>query len=223
MQEKNDMKMLEINDWKLRVQEPEGEGPHPVMLLLHGWTGDENSMWIFSENLPANHLLIAPRAPHPLPQGGYSWFGTMSGDRPTVDDFIPAAAALIELLDSWSVSSGLDLSSVDLVGFSQGAAMSYIVSFLYPDRVKRVAGLSGFLPDGAGSYAGQRPLKAKPVFVTHGTRDKIIPVARARQSVQILEQAGANVTYCEHDVGHKLNADCFRALKEFYTQSQSAL
>jgi predicted esterase len=30
-----------------------------------------------------------------------------------------------------------------------------------------------------------------------------------------LEQAGANVTYCEDEVGHKLSAACLRTLKDF--------
>jgi hypothetical protein len=33
----------------------------------------------------------------------------------------------------------------------------------------------------------------------------------------MLERAGAQVTYCEEDVGHKLSAPCFNALKSFFT------
>jgi hypothetical protein len=45
------------------------------MLLIHGLTGDENSMWIFARNLSAEYWMIAPRAPHAsqMAQGGYSW------------------------------------------------------------------------------------------------------------------------------------------------------
>jgi predicted esterase len=42
-------------------------------------------------------------------------------------------------------------------------------------------------------------------------------VERARESIAILERAGANVTYCEDEVGHKVSANCLRALKEFFT------
>jgi len=63
-----------IDDWVLRIRESEGDGPHPVTLLLHGWTGDENFMWIFARKLPENYLLIAPRTLHPTPIGGYSWY-----------------------------------------------------------------------------------------------------------------------------------------------------
>jgi predicted esterase len=54
------------------------------------------------------------------------------------------------------------------------------------------------------------------VFVAHGTRDELVPIERGRHTVQTLEQAGAQVTYCEDDVGHKLSAACFRALEAFF-------
>lgn len=57
----------------MKIQIPEGEGPHPVLLLLHGWTGDENVMWIFASRLPGNYLMISPRGLYKSPLGGYAW------------------------------------------------------------------------------------------------------------------------------------------------------
>ena len=52
-------------------------------------------------------------------------------------------------------------------------------------------------------------------FVAHGTRDELVPVEKARHSVQLLEQGGTQVAYCEDEVGHKLSVDCFSALASF--------
>jgi phospholipase/carboxylesterase len=207
----------QIGSWTFRVREPEGEGPHPVFLLVHGWTGDENSMWIFSSRLPANHLLIAPRAPHSEGRGGYSWH-FREGDRwPSIDDLRPAVDALIEILSPEYFPGG-EFSAFRTVGFSQGAALIYSLAFFHPSRVVSMAGLSGFLPDGAENLAENKPLNRKPVFVAHGTQDERVPVERGRKAVQILEQAGAHVTYCEDDVGHKLSLTCFRALESFFKE-----
>jgi phospholipase/carboxylesterase len=59
-------------------------------------------------------------------------------------------------------------------------------------------------------------LEGKPFFVTHGTKDEMVPIERARASIEILERAGAQVTYCEDNVGHKVSATCLRSLKEFF-------
>jgi phospholipase/carboxylesterase len=87
---------------------------------------------------------------------------------------------------------------------------------LHPQRVRALAGLATFLPDGATQYLQGQPLADLPVYISHGTQDQLVPVARARQAVQLLDQAGANVHYCESDVGHKLSADCFRGMEVFF-------
>jgi predicted esterase len=54
------------------------------------------------------------------------------------------------------------------------------------------------------------------MFIAHGTDDDRVPVEKARLSAELLENAGAAVTYCEEQVGHKLSAKCFRGLEAFY-------
>jgi predicted esterase len=34
--------------------------------------------------------------------------------------------------------------------------------------------------------------------------------------VSLLENAGAQVSFCEAEVGHKVSADCLRALQSFF-------
>lgn len=97
--------------------------------------------------------------------------------------------------------------------------MCYTLALMYPERVRLIVGLSTFMPDGADSLVLRVPLTDKPVFVAHGTRDQLVPVEMARRSVDLLEQAGANVAYCENDVGHKLGADCFYSLENFFIKN----
>ena len=104
-----------------------------------------------------------------------------------------------------------------MMGFSQGAAMSNVLAFLYPHRIRKAGILAGFVPGGLEDLIAHRPLEGKPFFVTHGTRDEMVPVERARSSIEILEQAGATVTYCEDDVAHKVSVNCLRALKDFFS------
>jgi phospholipase/carboxylesterase len=205
----------QIGDWTFRVREPDGEGPHPVFLLVHGWTGDENSMWVFASRFPKDALLIAPRAPLHEVSGGYSWHPREHNRWPSLDDLRAAVDALVEMLTPENFPGG-DFSALRMAGFSQGSAVIFTLAFFYPSWVISMAGLSGFLPEGAERMAVQKPLKGKPVFVAHGTQDEHVPIERGRQAVRILEQAGAQVTYCEDDVGHKLSAACFRALETFF-------
>lgn len=210
--------VITLNNWVIRLRRPPGSGPHPVLVLLHGWTGDENSMWVFSSRLPAGYMLIAPRALYPSPLGGYSWVPSQNQPAPGIEDLRPAIRELNDLLTPNQFPEG-DFKKIRLMGFSQGTALVYAFAFIQPDRVVSLAGLSGFLPAGAERLAGTRPLAGKPVFVAHGTLDELVPVERARQAVDVLEQAGARVSYCVDEVGHKLSANCFRGLEEFFRKT----
>lgn len=219
MPDQNNTSLITFNDWTLRVRESTAASSR-LMLLIHGLTGDENSMWVFARNLSAEYWMVAPRAPHAslMEQGGYSWHppDSETEDRPRLEQLRASAESLIRLVDEYAASVGLNPDVFDVMGFSQGAAMSSLLAFLYPERIRKVGILAGFVPDGLEELVTQRPLEGKPFFVAHGTKDETVSVARARASIEILERAGAQVTYCEDEVGHKVSANCLRALKDFF-------
>jgi phospholipase/carboxylesterase len=215
---KNDLQTLEVGEWVIRYRAPDGKGPHPVIWLVHGWTGDEDSMWVFASRLPDDYLLLAPRGLYTTPMGGYGWHAMTEGKVwPWVDDFRPAVEKLMTLMETWpSTAPPADFSSFRLAGFSQGGALAYAFTLLHPNRVIALAGLASFLPDGASAYLQLGTLAGLPVYISHGISDNLVPIARARQAAQLLDQAGAQVTYCESDVGHKLSAECFKGMEVFF-------
>jgi phospholipase/carboxylesterase len=123
-------------------------------------------------------------------------------------------------MDEYQASVEVEASEFDVIGFSQGAAISSVLAFLYPQRIRKIGILSGFVPEGVDEYIASRPLAGKTVFVAHGTQDDTVPVDRARTSMEILENAGAEITYCEDEVGHKVSLNCMRALRA-YLQHES--
>lgn len=208
--------LIEFEGWTLRVRKTDHPSPR-LLLMLHGFTGDENSMWVFARDLPSHYWIVAPRALHVAEPGGYSWRPPQDGTfgRPSLEQLRPAAEALVRLVNAYQLSAKIDARVFDLMGFSQGAAMSNLLAFLYPERIRKTGILAGFVPSGLDELVAQRPLAGKPFFVAHGTKDEMVPVERARASIEILEQAGAQVTYCEDEVGHKVSLTCLRALKDF--------
>lgn len=217
MPDVNNTHQMTYNGWTMRVRHA-AQKPARFMLLLHGWTGDENSMWVFARKFPADLWIAAPRAPHPAEGSGYSWRAIQPGTRglPTLSDLKPAADSLIHLVDDVSASIGVDAEQFDLAGFSQGGALVNALTLLHPERIRRAAVLAGFMPGGVDDWLARRVLADKPIFVAHGTQDELVPLERAQQSVKLLQQAGARVTFCEAEVGHKVSADCLRGLETFF-------
>jgi len=209
--------LIQFNNWTLRIREA-AERPSRLLLLLHGLTGDENSMWVFARDLPKHYWMVAPRAPHTAEPFGYSWRPLLPGTfgRPSLEQLLPAAEALIRLVDEYQASAKIEAGIFNVMGFSQGAAMSNLLAILYPQRVRKIGILAGFVPSGLEEHIQKRPLVGKSVFVSHGTKDEMVPVDSARASMGLLEQAGASVTYCEDDVGHKVSLNCMKALRAYF-------
>lgn len=216
MQTATNTELIEFNGWTLRIRPSQSKTPR-LLVMLHGWTGDENSMWVFTRGLPPDFWIIAPRAPHPTEPNGFSWRPLQPDNwgRPSFEELLPSAEALMRLIDEYAVSVRLEAEQFDAMGFSQGAAMVNVLGMLHPKRVRKMGVLAGFVPSGLDEYIARKSLGGKSIFVAHGTKDEMVTVERARESIQLLEQAGAQVTYCEDEVGHKLSANCLRALESY--------
>lgn len=173
-------------------------------------------MWFFAERMSPDCMVLLPRAPYPAPEGGYSWRQVLPGTWgfPSLEDLRPAAEGLMRFLDRWGSVSGVDVLRFDVAGFSQGAALTYVLGMLYPHRVERMAALAGFLPAGAETYL--TALAGKEVFISHGRSDEIVPVERAQQAATLLRQAGCQVHYCETEGGHKVSRECLRGMELFF-------
>ena len=203
--------------WTLRVRAA-SRAPAPLLLMIHGWTGDENSMWVFTRGLSPDYWIVAPRAPFAAQPAGYSWRPAQPGGHawPTFEDLQPGVQKLLSLADAYAAENELDAGQLDLMGFSQGAALVTALALVHPQRVRRAAVLAGFVPQGADALSDARPLKGKPFFVAHGTQDERVPIQHAHAAVKVLEAAGAHVTYCEDNVAHKLGLRCLREMESFF-------
>ena len=216
MQIENNTELIEKFDWTFRLRTT---NPTRVLLLLHGWTGDENSMWTFTKNTPSDYAILAPRAPYPslVERGGFSWREIKPGTwgAPTLEELQFSADSLVSLVDLWLDSVKIASPVFDIVGFSQGGALAVTIATLYPDRVKKVAVLSGFVPPGVDALLQPDLLKENLFFWAHGTQDEMISFERGRASIGLLQNAGAEVNFCQAEIGHKVSKDCRRALDAF--------
>lgn len=206
--------VIEEGGWTFRVQPPLSKPPDSLIIFLHGWTGDENSMGIFSRGLGSAWCFF-PRGPVKL-GGGYAWVETQSINSAHLSNFWPVAQELYEEISRWIKTYPVDNLPTYLVGFSQGAAMALALTVRYP-LFQRTAVLSGFLPTGGDDFLQPNSLAGKEILIAHGRLDDIVPVDLATQTLQTLTRAGAVVDYCEEDVGHKLSKNCFDRLKLFLT------
>jgi phospholipase/carboxylesterase len=217
----NESILIEHAGWVMRIRHPVEKPSDRVLLLLHGWTGDENSMWLFTKEIPKDYWVIAPQAPYSAGEKGYSWRKidqSQTWGLPNINEFQDTLGTLMDMLNGWASLNSINMKTIDLMGFSQGAALVCAILLLGRENVSRAACLAGFMPEGGRSIARPGILKGKKIFVSHGIGDEIIPLNRGQEMVKILKYAGADVDLCAEDVGHKVGINCFKGLKEFFNK-----
>ena len=134
-----------------------GQPRDGLIVMLHGLSGDENVMWIFDHALPRSVTVIAPRALYTSELGGYGWARSMVRDDLDDVDFQAAIDQLAQFINEVIASYQVDPQRVILMGFSQGAALSYAYSLARLGTLRGVIALAGFFPHPAWRAA---PLSA---------------------------------------------------------------
>lgn len=206
---------LVIDGWPFRIQKPSQPDETRVILLLHGHLGNENVMWTLTKPLSDNYYMLAPRAPIKLGINQYSWH-EIQPQWPGISYYRQISDQLLKRIDIWRQEERIKANQVDVMGFSQGAVLAYSLALLYPERIRKVAGLSGFIPQSWQKSLTLGSLKEKKIFITHGTRDDIVPITSAYQTASWLRNLDADVTFCESNTGHKIGIDCVNELELFF-------
>lgn len=188
------------------IREPkEIRDKNPLLLLLHGYGSNEADLFSFASELPEQYYIVSARAPYDLQYGSYAWYAiNFDADENKFSDVEQAAKSrdlIVRFIDELIAEYPIDKDDVTLVGFSQGSILSYAVALSYPEKIARVAALSGYIsPDMIRETTTDRTKLS--VFASHGTVDQVIPVAWARHVKPQLDAMGISNVYKEYPVGH---------------------
>lgn len=208
----DETRIINTGGWTARIRPPSGIWNGRVILLLHGWTGDENTMWIFARKIPVSSWIVAPRGPLNCPDGGFAWALPQNGKHPDITQFQTYTKDLVGLLTS-VVPESANGYRLDIAGFSQGAAMTY--SMCLETEPVKIAPLAGYLPHGFEALLGTRTLKGLSIFIAHNPDDSIVSISKSREAMEIFESRKAVVHLCESTGGHKMSAPCFHEFNKF--------
>lgn len=166
----------------------------PLVIFLHGYGSDEADLFGLKDRLPSTWTYLSARAPMPVEGGGYRWFRKKPGDGDfdgeTVD--LQGSAKLIEAFVAQATAKyHTQPERVFLVGFSQGAIMSYEVGLRHPEMLRGIAALSGsVLPVLKAELKPDARLGKLAIFIGHGTLDQALPYYSATRANEALQGIG---------------------------------
>ena len=112
------------------------------------------------------------------------------------------------------------VNKVYLMGFSQGAAYTYLTGLKNPEVFEGIICISGRLPETDKSYSvitEEQILSGNKlkVFIAHGNEDTVIPSTYAKDAKKRLKKAGYNITFYSYNAGHKITEELLSVIKNW--------
>lgn len=194
----------------------------PLLIMLHGYGSDENDLFSFASDLPDDLFIISVRAPYVMQPYGNAWYtinfdaekGKWSDDKQAKQSRDLIADFIDEAISEYPVSK----DNVTLLGFSQGTILSYAVALTYPEKIKNVIALSGYINKAIlPENLNKNEYSHLDFYCSHGSVDQVIPVQWARQNAPFLKQLNIKHVYSEFPVGHGVAPQNFYELKAWLT------
>ena len=196
------------------------QGPCPSIFLLHGYGSNEEDLFSFASELPDHFEIFSFQAPLPMVPFGYAWYSIyFDQDDGKFSDDEQAKQSLqtvLENIEHLIPKFDLDPDRVSLIGFSQGAILSLALGLNHPDKIWRVAAMSGYLNTALlKEDRSDLSYDRLRIFASHGQVDQVIPVLWARRTQPWLEQENIISEYHEYPVGHGVAPQNFYALLDW--------
>ena len=198
------------------IEAQTGDQPTAVILILHGLGADGRDFLPVAEQLDLSSIgpvrFLFPSAPS-MPvtlNGGYvmpAWYDILGTDLVRREDEggLRQARSAIDGLIANEIVRGIAAHRIVVAGFSQGCAMALMIGLRFGQRLAGIAALSGYLPLAATTAAERSAANADvPIFMAHGTRDGVVPMARAEASRDALQALGYRVDWHPYPMEHSV-------------------
>lgn len=184
----------------------------PTIFLLHGYGSNMDDLYSFAPYLPISHNIISFQAPLSLGFGSYAWYPIGIDNKGAVTSELDAAKNSVDMIikniDLLSERYELDSEDLSILGFSQGAILSWALGFYKPNKIRRIMPISGLLHESVIT-------KNKPTFLayaSHGIEDNVILIEKAREFIVPISNNNSGIQYKEFNDGHNISQENFSEL-----------
>lgn len=171
----------------------------PLVIFLHGFGSNEQDLFGIKDALPPSWTYLSVRAPMPVRPNGYRWFTKTTGEdeyNGETADLQRSARLIEDFVTQATAKYHTQSHRVFLVGFSQGAIMSYEVGLRKPALVRGIAALSGsVLPVLKAELKADASREELAIFIGHGTLDQALPYVSATRANDVLLGLGLKPTF----------------------------
>ena len=208
---------------RLLARRPEGAKPWPVLLGMHGYGMDAESLLeVLAKAAPAAFLVVSLQGPHstlvsgvddPEMKKGFHW-----GVSPDAEDNRLVHRRAVVAALAWTGAHGGDRARTILAGFSQPCSFNYRLSAAPPDGVPfgGVVAFCGGVP-GEWTAPGKQTAASGVTDVLHVStnHDPYYPAARIAPYKEILASRFRSARHVKFDGGHRVPSASLEEVRKF--------
>lgn len=182
----------------------------PVVIMLHGYGSNEADLFDISKTLDSRFITFSLRAPMMLGEGSYCWYNiTRVEGKPFIYDYKEVKAStekIMSFISNACRAYKVDSTQVFLMGFSQGAILSYELAALSPKKIRGIMALSGrMMEETKVLKTNWADLVKVKYFIAHGNSDNTIKQEESDKAYEYLkERKVTDLIYKRYEMPHSI-------------------
>lgn len=180
-----------------------------LLVLMHGVGSNEQDFFGLAPYVPKNFHVLSLRAPYAMGPSAFGWFAfsvDAQGERSINEaQEVASRQAVAQTLAAAAQQLGIPPERVVVGGFSQGGIMSLSLLLTQPKLMHAAMVMhSRLLQQIVPLVVPAEALQGKQLWLSHGTRDNVIPLASAHVIRDLVKTLPIELAYSEYPSAHAI-------------------
>jgi predicted esterase len=190
----------------------------PVLLLLHGTSGNEHDLLPLAQAFAPGAGILSPRG-KVLEHGMPRFFRRLSEGVFDIPDLTHRAGELADFITESAAAYRFSTTRLVAVGFSNGANIAGALLLLRPEVLSGAILFRAMVPLTPDALPR---MPKTPVLISNGTADPIVSTGETERLASLLRSVGAEVTVAWQASGHDLTENDVTTAREWLRSRASA-
>lgn len=184
------------------------EGPHPLLITIHGYAAHKRYMMREAKLVAPEHFAIASlEAPNRFYRdagdGKYKPVQGWLTEHRAKESVALHQRFILDVIDKHAAEGIVDPGQVFLHGFSQACALNFRFALTYPEALRGFIGICGGIPSDLDDNPVYRATNADVLYL-FSTRDDFYPLEKFRAFDAKLGGMLSSYGSKEYDAGHEI-------------------
>jgi predicted esterase len=204
----------------LYVPDGDDAAQKPLLIALHGYEGNKESMMALSQRINSRDLIIASvQGPNGFfvrsenepnkPKIGFGWMMQYKAE----ETIRLHHQTLLAVIEETAAEHPIDRSAIFLLAFSQSVSLNYRFAFTHPGTVRGVIAVCGGIP---GDWDNDKYRNSDTdLLIIAGETDEFYPLERTRTFKEAMARRSPSVEFRSFPVGHVFPRESLAIIDEW--------